>query len=171
MTIIIIKKNHKTFFSLLLMRIYKNTFPSLPYTSWNPQCIDMSNLMDTQLTPHSCHQGRGKRTGFKVSPLWADITWLGVAENMGRIDSLRRGSGQWIFFPAHAPGWVVRRTVCKCKKSHGHNHRTLRFLLLQLYLLFDHFCSVLYTPPCLHLCSLSWLSLFGFLLCEVPREQ
>ncbi len=73
----------------------------------------------------------------------------------------RRGSGQCSFFPAHAPGWVrgssdgvscwvVRTTVCMCEKTHGHNHRTLRFLILLLYLRFDHFCSVLYTPPCLH---------------------
>lgn len=131
MTIIIIIKIHKTP-PPFLMRIYEKTFPSLPYKSSMYRYVFYTwYLMDTQLTPRSCHQGRGKRTGFKVSPLQADITWLGVAENMGRIDSLRRGSGQWIFsqlmlqagWGAVMTGWVVRRTVCKCRKSHEHNHK------------------------------------------------
>jgi len=49
-------------------------------------------------------------------------------------------------------GWSEE--LCKCGKSHGDDHRTLRFLLLLLYLGFDHFCSVLYTPPCLRYCNL-----------------
>lgn len=127
--IIFKKKNHKTFFPFS----WGYTRQPLPFS---PLYLLKSSmyiyifytwyLMDMQLTPRSCHQGRGKRTGFKVSPLQADITWLGVAENMGRIDSLRRGSGQWIFsqlmlqagWGAVMMGWVVRRTVCKCRKYH-----------------------------------------------------